>query len=147
MRIGENGLSLIKHYEGCKLKSYLCPAGVWTIGYGHTGMVMKGMEITQEQAVDMLKGDIARFESNINSLKLDLSQHQFDALVCIIFNIGFGNFKTSTLLKRVASCDTPENIKEAFMMWVKAKGITLSGLVKRRTSEAELFNTGKVILK
>lgn len=97
-KIGQAGLNLIKQYEGCRLSAYQCAAGVWTIGYGHTAGVKKGMTITQTQAETYLKQDCAKFESYVNSaayvpIIANLNQNQFDALVSFAFNCGAGNLK------------------------------------------------------
>ena len=97
-RIGQAGLALIKQFEGCRLIAYQCSAGVWTIGYGHTAGVYKGMKITQAQADAFLKQDIAKFEKYINNpsyvpFTAQLNQNQFDALVSFAFNLGQGNVK------------------------------------------------------
>jgi lysozyme len=150
MKTSDLGIQVITHYEGLRLKAYLCPANVLTIGYGHTGPdVTTGLIITEEQAKDLLKKDLILFEKSINDLGLPLQQHQFDALVSLVFNIGFGNFKKSTLLKRVIDKANEKMITDAFMMWNKAKvkGVltVLDGLTKRRLTESILFNKNEVI--
>ena len=97
-KIGQAGLNLIKQFEGCRLFAYQCAAGVWTIGYGHTAGVKKGMTITQAQADAYLKQDCRKFESYVNSaayvpITANLNQNQFDALVSFAFNCGAGNLK------------------------------------------------------
>ena len=101
MQTSQTGINLIKKLEGCKLEAYQCSAGVWTIGYGHTGAdVFKGKKITQNDAETLLKTDLKRFETAINNqLIVDLTQNQFDALVSFIYNIGINAFKNSTMLK------------------------------------------------
>lgn len=104
-RIGQAGLALIKQFEGCRLIAYQCSAGVWTIGYGHTAGVYKGMKITQAQADAFLKQDIAKFEKYINNPSYvpftdKLNQNQFDALVSFAFNLGQGNVKNCVRVER-----------------------------------------------
>ena len=106
MKISENGLSFILREEGERLMAYADVIGVWTIGVGHTGTVdgipiTKGMTITAEKSRVLLIADVAKFEAAINRLvKVPLKQHQFDALVSLVFNIGETNFARSTLLKK-----------------------------------------------
>ena len=144
MKIGSNGLNLIKQFEGCKLKAYRCPAGIWTIGYGHTGReVAPQMVISQEQADELLRADVSKFETQINSLAetdhVRLTQNQFDALVCFAYNVGFGNLKKSTLWAMLREHQNPAVVADQFNRWTKAGGVVLAGLVKRRAAERELF--------
>ena len=145
MRLSVNGLSLIKHFEGLSLKAYLCPAKVWTIGYGTTGVAeaRPGVVITQARAEELLQEDVAKFERQIWALVKDVvvSQHQFDALVTFAYNIGIGAFKTSTLLKKLLQKDYTGASQE-FLRWTKAKGKVLPGLVVRRRAEHLLFLGG-----
>ena len=103
MKISEKGLEFIIKEEGEVLTTYTCPAGVWTIGVGHTGKDVKaGMKITKEQSREFLKNDLIRFENSVNrSVKVNLPQNQFDALVSFAFNVGTGAFETSTLLNKI----------------------------------------------
>ena len=103
MKINETGLALIKSFEGLRLKAYKCPAGVWTVGYGHTGGDVKaGMIITEEEAEELLRQDLERFEEGVENLvEVELNENQFCALVSLAYNIGLGNFKRSTLLKLI----------------------------------------------
>jgi lysozyme len=139
MKISDEGLALIKHFEGCRLEAYLCPAGVWTIGYGHTRSVRDSDVIDQEAAEAFLIEDLEEFEGYVNSMtEVALRQHEFDALVAWVFNLGPGNFKESTLLNRInygPISDVPSQIKR----WNKAGGKVLEGLVKRRAAEAALW--------
>ena len=141
MRTSQDGLSLIKKYEGLRLKAYLCPAGVWTIGYGHTRGVTKGMTITEEIADKLLVEDVADAERAINGLNVPLRQGQFDALVSFIFNLGVGNFNASTLKKLIlAQAKSDAAIAKEFKKWDKAtvggRKVSLPGLTKRRAEEA-----------
>lgn len=140
----ENGLVLIKKYEGLKLKAYKCPAGIWTVGYGSTGPdIIKGMEITEEEAEQRLKSYLTPLENKINKLNLSINQNQFDSIVSLCYNIGFGNFLISTLLKKIKINPSDKTIRNEFMKWNKAKvkGVLkeLPGLTKRRTEEANLY--------
>lgn len=141
MLISRNGIELIKRFEGCKLTAYKCPAGVLTIGYGHTGDdVTEGLTISQEDANDLLFDDVLCFENGVNNLVkgLDLSQGMFDALVCFAYNVGLTNLKKSTLLKLLKDGKVLE-ASEEFVKWNKSNGKVLDGLTKRRAAEADLF--------
>ena len=138
-------LELIKKYEGCKLKAYKCPAGVWTIGYGHTYEVKKSDIITQEEAEAFLRQDVQRMINFLNSLKLRLNPNQMKALVSFIFNIGQGAFLRSTLFKYLAVDNYDKRIYNEFLRWTKVtiegKKVELQGLVNRRKEEADLYYT------
>lgn len=142
----KKGIDLIKKYEGLKLTAYRCPAGLLTIGYGHTGDDVKpGMTINKEFAEILLKEDLKVFEKAINDLvKVELTQNQFDALISFIYNVGTGNFKKSILLRLINEKKFNE-VSNEFMKWTKARqpgGFKeLPGLVKRRTEEKKLFLT------
>ncbi len=138
-KIGQAGLALIKQFEGCRLIAYQCSAGVWTIGYGHTAGVHKGMKITQAQADEYLKKDVAKFEKYINNPSYvpftdKLNQNQFDALVSFAFNLGQGN------VKKLCTGRTINQIPSAMQQYCKAAGKTLPGLQRRRKAEAALYN-------
>jgi len=139
MKTSKKGIELIKKYEGLKLKAYKCPAGVWTIGYGHTKNVKQGDVITEVQAEILLIYDLNDFENCIKkNVRIPLTQNQFDALVSFCFNVGCGNFLKSTLLKKLNEGKIAEAAKE-FLKWNKAGGKELAGLTKRRQEEMELF--------
>lgn len=139
MKTSQIGIDLIKSFEGCVLKAYKCPAGVWTIGYGHTAGVKEGDIISKKQAEELLKQDLKQFETYVNNLvTVELNQYQFDALVSFCYNIGPGNLKSSTLLKLLNKWDY-EGAAEQFDRWVKAGDKKLAGLVRRRAAEKELF--------
>lgn len=139
MYVSERGLNLIKLFEGLRLRAYQCSAGVWTIGYGHTACVRPDNIICQEQAEIFLRQDVTLSENAIRRLVSEpLSQNQFDALVSFVFNLGTGNFATSTLLKRLNEGDY-NGAAEEFPRWVYAGGKKLSGLIKRREAEKVLF--------
>lgn len=141
MKTSNKGIDLIKKFEGCKLKAYKCPAGVWTIGYGHTKGVKEGDTCTIAQAEELLKQDLKIFECEIQDLvKVKLNQNQFDALVSFIYNVGAGAFQDSTMRKFINAGHFPLAAGQ-FDRWVYAKGVKLNGLVKRRAAEKELFLT------
>ena len=140
MRTSQEGIELIKKFEGCELSPYVCSGGVLTIGYGHTGSdVAEGQEITQECAEQLLKEDLEKFESYVKDMvDPELKQCQFDALVAWTYNLGPTNLSTSTLLKRLNTNefdDVPYQMKR----WNKAGGKVLDGLVRRREAESLLF--------
>ena len=146
MIVSKKGLDLIKKFESFKSKPYLCPASVPTIGYGSTyypdgkKVTLQDKEITEEKAFEILEYIANKdFGSNINKVvKVPLNQNQFDALVSFAYNIGNGNFNSSTLLRWL----NQGNYKEASMQllrWDKSKGIVLNGLTKRRKAEKALF--------
>lgn len=139
MQISQEGLSLIKKFEGCKLESYKCAAGVWTIGYGSTKGIKEGMTITQEQADELLLKDVSVFEDNvINAVTMPLTQYQFDALVSWTFNLGGANLKASTMLKKLNAGEY-EEVPSQIKRWNKAGGKVLQGLIRRREAESLLF--------
>jgi lysozyme len=139
VKLNPAGFDLIKQFEGLRLEAYRCPAGVWTIGYGHTGDVREGMKITEHQADPILDVDLDIFERGVKSmLTVPLNENQFSALVSLAFNIGLGAFRDSTLLKRV-NAGLPNAAAKEFSRWVHAKGKVLPGLVSRREAEAKLF--------
>ena len=167
MKTSQLGIDLVKFYEGTHdgnlskigLQPKTCPSGIWTIGYGRAlkdidGKWLKGVDgfsrlmdiypdwetITLDEAEDMLEEDLERFEAQVDSLNLKLKQYQYDAVVSICYNIGFGNFLSSTLLRRIKG--EKGSIREAFAMWNKSNGVTLKGLQRRRESEATLFLDG-----
>jgi lysozyme len=138
MHMSQGGLdALLKKFEGCKLKAYYCPAGVCTIGYGHTSaagapQVVDGMTITQADAEDILKRDIVKYEIAVMDLvKVKLTQNQFDVLVDFAYNAGVGNLKSSTMLKKVNAGDL-DAVPAELMKWTKGGGKVLPGLVRRR---------------
>lgn len=133
-------------WEGCRLKAYRCPAGVLTIGYGHTGPdVTEGMTITAAQAVALFNTDIDKFARSVEASfqGVPLKQKQFDALVSLAYNIGLGGLKKSTLYKKVMANPDDPTIRAEFMKHVNARvgGVLkpLPGLVKRRTAEADHY--------
>lgn len=134
------GVEVIKRFEGLKLEAYRCPAGVLTIGYGHTGAdVKEGMRITEEQAEEFLRSDLRHIERRVQQLvTAPLTQGQFDALVSFAYNVGLGALERSTLLKRLNAEDY-RGAAAQFGLWTRAAGRDLPGLVRRRRAERELF--------
>jgi lysozyme len=140
MNISQEGLSLIKKFEGCELEAYRCAANVLTIGYGSIKGVKEGDTITQEEADKLLLHEMDEYEGYINdAVTVDLNQNQFDALVSWVFNLGGGNLKSSTMLKVLNSGDY-ENVPAQIKRWNKAGGKVLEGLIRRREAEALLFS-------
>ena len=139
MKISEEGKALIKKFEGCELEAYQCPAGKWTIGYGHTKNVQKDDHWSQHYAETMLYIELEEYEGYVNDLvTVPLEQHQFDALVAWVYNLWVGNLLSSTLLVKLNAgeyIDVPHEIQR----WNKATGEVLEGLVRRRKAEALLF--------
>jgi lysozyme len=142
--IGKAGLDLIKHFEGYYAKAYLCPAKVWTIGWGTTYLpdgtrIKKGDVCTKEQAEKWLAFEVNEKSKSISKLiKVPVNQNEFSALVSFAYNVGTGAFGKSTLLKKLNAGDRV-GAAEEFSKWVKAAGKTLAGLVRRRRAEKELF--------
>lgn len=148
MKTSIKGEEFIVREEGEKLKAYQDAVGIWTIGVGHTGFVdgtpvVKGLTITQAKSRDILRKDLNRFEKAINDgVKVSLSQHQFDALVSLAFNIGEGAFLRSTLLKKLNVSDF-KGAAEQFLAWKNAGGRPI--LLNRRKREKHLFETGNYV--
>jgi len=139
MIVSDKAIALIKDFESLRLKAYLCPAKVWTIGYGHTRNVERGQEITEAEAERLLRCDLVEFERDVNRLvRVPLTQNQYDALISFIFNNGAKEFSTSTLLRKLNTGDYTGAAKE-FKRWKFAKGKELPGLVRRRLLEERLF--------
>ena len=136
---------LVKEFEGCKLKAYKCPAGIWTIGYGNTQYengkaVKEGDVITLERAEQLLEIILIKFIQQVGELvKSNINQNQKDALTDFAYNCGVGNLKTSTLLKKVNADSKDKTIRAEFEKWTRANGKVLNGLVKRRNAEANLY--------
>ena len=139
MRTSLQGLQLIKDFEGLRLKAYLCPAGVPTIGWGHTMGVKIGETITEAQASDYLVEDIAPIEVLLNSQHINFRQEQFDALVSWIFNLGVNAFGGSTMLKYIRDNRSDEDITDQMVRWVNVGKKPLVGLKRRRIAEANMF--------
>ena len=133
---------LIREFEGLRLKAYHCPAGVLTIGYGHTVGVSEGMIISRERAEELLLEDLEVFRKQLVGLGLKLNDNQEAALLSFTFNVGFGSLSRSTLLKKVRANPSDPAIAAEFAKWCHARGgKQLPGLVRRRKVEAELYFT------
>lgn len=139
MKISQEGIDLIKNFEGCKLYAYRDSVGVLTIGIGHTKNVKAGMAITQQQAETFLKEDIKPIETLLNGMGINYTQGQFDALTSFIFNIGQGNFKSSTMYKYIVAKKSDIEITDQMVKWHNAGGKPLLGLKRRRATEANMF--------
>lgn len=146
LKVSADGIALIKHFEGLFLKAYLCPARVWTIGYGHTGLehkdgtVQRGRVINEEEAEDLLKYDLGKVGQAVKKLvNVPLRQCQFDALVSFQFNLG--KLGKATLLRKLNAGDDIGAAAE-FSRWVYADGQKLRGLVRRRAAERAHFEGG-----
>ena len=142
--INAEGLKLIKEFEGLRLESYICPAGVWTIGYGSTGEhVYPGQHITEPEAEELLRKDLWRFEDAVSSkVKVGLTDNEYAALVSWTFNCGCGALQESTLLRRLnAGEPKPRVISEELPKWCRGGGQVLPGLVRRRQAEIDLALT------
>ncbi|WP_165464514.1 lysozyme [Enterobacter cloacae] len=144
MQTSENGIALIKEFEGCRLTAYQDSVGVWTIGYGWTQPVdgkpiRAGMTIKQETAERLLKTGLVSYESDVSRLvKVRLKQGEFDALVSFTYNLGARSLSTSTLLRKLNAGDYAGAADE-FLRWNKAGGKVLNGLTRRREAERALF--------
>lgn len=142
MNYSKQGLDLTEGFEGCSLMPYQDVAGVWTDGYGNTHNVVPGQAITQAQAEADLLRNVAEAEAAVNRLvHIAMSQEEFDALVDFTFNLGIGNFASSTLLKKLNARDIQGAIDE-FVKWDRAGGVEVAGLLRRRKAEAALFTLG-----
>jgi lysozyme len=138
-------IELIKEFEDLRLEAYLCPAGVWTIGWGHTKGVKAGGVIDRQRAEEFLQEDYKEAEKAVlKMVKVKLTDDQLGALTSFVFNLGAGNFKSSTLRRKVNANPHDKTIRDEFMRWVYARGgndepVMLDGLVRRRGAEADLY--------
>lgn len=139
-RINIEGIELIKHFEGLSLKPYHCSGNAYTIGYGHVIQPFEEfVEITEEKAEELLQGDIMAAEAVVDELvDAPLTSNQFAALVSFVFNLGAGNFKSSTLLRKLNENKYLE-IPQEFIRWIYTGKIPMKGLLRRRLAEALLF--------
>ena len=143
MKTSSIGRKLIQGFEGYRSEAYLCPAGVWTIGYGHTAGVKEGDTCTREQADIFLQEDLKWAEDTVNAQNLKLGQYQFDALVSFVYNVGSGNFNNSTLLKKLKnSTAATSDLENEWKKWKYANKVELKGLVRRRAAEWSLYKQG-----
>lgn len=132
----------IKQWEGCELEAYQCSAGVWTVGYGHTVRVIKGMKITKFQAEKFLEEDLAGiFKEMAKLVSVDVTEGQFIALMSFAFNLGATAFRTSTL-RRCLNRGDYEFAGNEFLRWHFAGGKSVPGLLARRRAERALFLGG-----
>ena len=139
MSISDAGIYIIKQYEGFRKNAYLDPAGIWTIGYGHTQGVAPGHFMTEPEAAQLLEEEVQLYEKAIRSLvTVPLSQNQFDALVSFTYNVGIGALSQSTLLRYLNEGDY-RAASDQFLRWTYAGGQILPGLVTRRQHERRLF--------
>jgi len=140
MKTNKLGIDMIKRFEGLRLEAYKDVGGVLTIGYGHTDLSIKETDkITQARADIFLQKDINNAERIVSKyIKSDINENQFSALVCFVFNIGEGNFRDSTMCKRINASDPKAS--EEFLRWVKVKGQQVQGLVYRRIAEKALYD-------
>jgi len=132
-------VDLIKQFESLQLKEYKCPAGIRTIGYGHTKGAYVGQQITPTIALEMLWQDVRIIDLQLSKINLKVNQNQYDAIVSFVFNLGFGNFIKSTLFDKVTSNPNDPTIRDEFMKWKFAAHRELPGLVRRRKAEADLY--------
>lgn len=145
MEVNKAGRDLIKKFEGCKLKAYKCPAGLWTISWGLTfypdgTKVKEGDVITQQQAEDYFNAIVDDFSKKVDVLiKSNVTDNNFSALVSFAYNVGMGNFQRSTLLRKVNANPKDPSIRAEFMKWTRANDKVLNGLVRRREAEAKLY--------
>ena len=139
MNVSQNCVELIKHFEGFEGTAYLCPANVWTIGYGRTRNVKEGDRITEPQAERDLLEELEEFKHQVlHSVKVELTQNELDALTSWTYNLGVGNLNSSTLLKKL-NAGSKDEVPAEMLRWNKAGGEVLAGLTKRREAEAELW--------
>lgn len=142
MKISQNGIELIKIFEGCKLKSYKCPAGVWTIGFGNTfyldgSKVLMGQKISQAEADMLLLKLLPKYEATVDrNIKVTVTQNQYDALVSFCWNCG-----SSESLFRLVNIKATDEVIHKWLCshYIMGGGKVLAGLVRRRKAEADLF--------
>jgi lysozyme len=145
MKVNVDGYALLKKFEGCVLKAYKCPAGVWTIGFGNTfyedgTKVKEGDVITQQRADELAKYIVEQFATSIRAMiKQPLNENQFSACVSLAYNIGTGGFKKSSVLRKLNVNPTDPTIADSFRLWNKGGGVILKGLVRRREAEIALY--------
>ena len=144
MRLSDYALQRLKEEELLRLESYKCAGRKWTIGYGHTRGVREGQKIDKETANKLLQEDVEYVEKFLakEPYAEDITQSQWDALVSFIFNLGIGNYESSTLRKKILRDIDDATIPNEFRRWVHANGKVLPGLVKRREWEAQMYEWG-----
>ena len=138
--ISDNCVDLVARFEGCRLNAYKCPAGVWTIGYGHTTGVKQGMTLANEaEAKELLREDLAKYANSVNNcigngtISFEMNQNRFDALVSFTFNCGSGN------LEKLVKGKTAETVAQRILTYNRGGGKILPSLTKRREAERDLF--------
>jgi lysozyme len=152
MKMTDEGLELIKAFEGFRSRAYRDPVGVWTIGYGHTSMaglpeVRAGMMVSEAEAAEILRCDVEMFARGVRQrLTRKVSDTQFSALVSFAYNVGLGALAKSSVLRAVNAGDF-EAVPRRLALWTKAGGRTLPGLVRRRAAEAALFVSGEGLVE
>lgn len=144
MQVSNTGIGFIKMFEGCRLRSYRDPVGIWTIGYGSITYpsgrkVGPGERISQELAEVFLEYEISLKAKAVNALNLRLNQGQFNALVSFAYNLGIGALRRSTLLRKVKLNQDDPTIEKEFMRWNRAGNKVLAGLTRRRKAESEMY--------
>lgn len=137
MKASSQLLNKIKEFEGFSNTAYRCPAGVWTCGFGATKGITPTTRCTRSEAEQWLMRDLAPIETYLNTIPEVNTQGKFDALCSFIYNLGMGNFKSSTLLRKIKERASTEDIQEQFRRWVYSGSKILKGLVKRREWEAQ----------
>lgn len=143
-KVSDIGLDAIRSFEGLYLTAYRCPAGILTIGYGHTSCVHSGDIISLDDAERLLLDDLTQIESRINSEFPWLNQDQFDAIASFIFNVGWLRFRSSTLYARLIDHAAPDMVARQVIRWTLVNGKKMYGLCRRRAWEANAY-LGKVV--
>ena len=139
MKPSQKCIDMVKHFEGFEDTAYLCPANVWTIGYGRTKNVKEGDRITEPQAERDLQEELQEFGAQVlGVVDVSLLQNEFDALTSWTYNLGVGNLSSSTLLKKLNAGDK-DSVPSEMLRWNKAAGKVLAGLTTRRQAEADLW--------
>ena len=139
MKVSQECVDLVKFFEGFEAKAYLCPANVWTIGYGRTKNVKEGDVVNKRQAERDLLEELEEFGNQVFfAVQVPLEQNEFDALTSWTYNLGVGNLQSSTLLKKLNSGDK-NSVPSEMLRWNKAAGKVLAGLTRRREAEAKLW--------
>lgn len=140
MKPSQSCLDLVKSFEGFRANAYLCPAGVPTVGYGHTEYVTMGDTVTEAEACDLLREDIQTAADAVDDLvDVELTQGQYDALCSFVYNVGREAFKNSTLLRMLNQGRAAKDIGPQFDRWTKAGGHVQPGLIRRRAAERMMF--------
>ena len=139
MKLSDNGIKFIQDFEGLKLNAYRDIVGVWTVGFGHTGVdVTPNLSITKDRANDLFMQDVCNFVNGVNSMVKSCTQGEFDAMVSFAYNLGLKSLKTSTLLRKLNDGDIDGAANE-FTKWNRAGGKEVAGLTRRRLDERSLF--------